>query len=67
MGAVDRDVVAGIRVAASALSGLGKAEIDMDLPQPRSYKIKTTPEFVQLKEPLVEEIRTEALKVAEQA
>jgi len=33
----------------------------------RSYKIKTTPEFVRLKERLVEEIRTEALKVAEHA
>ena len=31
---------------------------------PRSYKIKTPPEFVSLKERLVEEIRTEALEVA---
>jgi len=33
-------------------------------PTPRSYRIKTTPEFVRLKERLVEEIRAEALKVA---
>jgi len=31
---------------------------------PRSYKIKTPPEFVGLKERLVEEIRTETLEVA---
>ena len=38
--------------------------IPVELPYPRSYKIKTTPEFVRLKERLVEEIRAEALKVA---
>jgi len=31
---------------------------------PRSYKIKTPPEFVSLKERLVQEIRTEALEFA---
>ena len=36
----------------------------IDLSHPRSYKIKTAPEFVRLKERLVEEIRAEALKVA---
>jgi hypothetical protein len=36
----------------------------IDLPHSRSYKIKTTPKFVALKECLVEEIRAEALKVA---
>jgi len=35
----------------------------VDLPHPRSYKIKTTPDFIALKERLVEEIRAEALKV----
>jgi len=54
-------------VVMSARPGRIKAEINVDLPHPRSYKIKTTPEFVQLKERLVEEIRTEALKVAEHA
>jgi NitT/TauT family transport system ATP-binding protein/sulfonate transport system ATP-binding protein len=51
----------------SARPGHIKAEITIDLPHPRSYKVKTTPEFVQLKERLVEEIRTEALKVVEHA
>jgi ABC-type nitrate/sulfonate/bicarbonate transport system ATPase subunit len=54
-------------VVMSARPGRIKAEIGVDLPHPRSYKIKTTPEFVSLKERLVEEIRTEALKVAADA
>ena len=44
-----------------------EAEIVVDLPHPRSYKIRTTPEFVSLKQRLVEEIRVEALKVADHA
>jgi ABC-type nitrate/sulfonate/bicarbonate transport system ATPase subunit len=51
-------------IVMSARPGRIKADIKIDLPHPRSYKIKTTPEFVRLKERLVEEIRTEALKVA---
>ena len=54
-------------IVMSARPGRIKAEIAVDLPHPRSYKIKTTPEFVRLKERLGEEIRTEALKVAEHA
>jgi ABC-type nitrate/sulfonate/bicarbonate transport system ATPase subunit len=54
-------------VVMSARPGRIKSEIVVDLPHPRSYKIKTTPEFVSLKERLVEEIRTEALKVATHA
>jgi len=54
-------------VVMSARPGRIKAEIVVDLPHPRSYRIKTTPEFVSLKERLVEEIRTEALKVATHA
>ena len=48
----------------SARPGRIKAEITIDPPHPRSYKVKTTPQFVALKERLVEEIRAEALKVA---
>lgn len=51
----------------SARPGCIKAEITVDLPHPRSYKIKTAPAFVRLKERLVEEIRGEALKVAAHA
>ena len=65
---IEEAIFLGSRVVVmSARPGRIKAEIAIDLPHPRSYKIKTTPEFVQLKERLVEEIRTEALKVAEHA
>ena len=43
----------------SARPGRIKADIPVDLPHPRPYTIKTTPEFVALKERLVEEIRAE--------
>ena len=65
---IEEAIFLGSRVIVmSARPGRIKAEINVDLPHPRSYKIKTTSEFVQLKERLVEEIRTEALKVAEHA
>ncbi|QFI75390.1 ABC transporter ATP-binding protein [Bradyrhizobium betae] len=65
---IEEAIFLGSRVIVmSARPGRIKADIAIDLPHPRSYKVKTTPEFVQLKERLVEEIRTEALKVAEHA
>jgi len=65
---IEEAIFLGSRVIVmSARPGRIKAEIAVDLPHPRSYKIKTTPEFIRLKERLVEEIRTEALKVAEHA
>ena len=65
---IEEAIFLGNRVVVmSARPGRIKAEIAIDLPHPRSYKIKTTPEFVALKERLVEEIRTEALKVAADA
>jgi ABC-type nitrate/sulfonate/bicarbonate transport system ATPase subunit len=51
-------------IVMGARPGRIKTEIAVNLPHPRSYKVKTTPEFVSLKERLVEEIRIEALKVA---
>ena len=65
---IEEAIFLGSRVVVmSARPGRIKSEIKIDLPHPRSYKIKTTPEFVALKERLVEEIRSEALKVAEHA
>jgi len=62
---IEEAIFLGSRVIVmSARPGRIKAEIAIDLPHPRSYKIKTAPEFVKLKERLVEEIRAEALKVA---
>jgi NitT/TauT family transport system ATP-binding protein/sulfonate transport system ATP-binding protein len=65
---IEEAIFLGSRVIVmSARPGRIKAEIIVDLPHPRSYKVKTTPEFVALKERLVEEIRTEALKMAADA
>ncbi|MGY3447883.1 ABC transporter ATP-binding protein [Bradyrhizobium sp. USDA 4353] len=65
---IEEAIFLGSRVLVmSARPGRIKADITIDLPHPRSYKIKTSPEFVALKERLVEEIRAEALKVAAEA
>ena len=49
-------------VVFSARPGRIKAEVAIDLPHPRHYTIKTSPEFVALKARLTEEIRVEALQ-----
>jgi ABC-type nitrate/sulfonate/bicarbonate transport system ATPase subunit len=49
-------------IVMSARPGRLRADIKIDLEHPRSYKIKTAPDFINLKERLVEEIRSEALK-----
>lgn len=65
---IEEAIFLGSRVLVmSARPGRIKADIPVTLPHPRSYKIKTSPEFVQLKERLVEEIRSEALKVVAEA
>ena len=51
-------------VVMSARPGRIKADIAVDLPHPRHYTVKTSPEFSALKAQLTEEIRVEALKVA---
>ena len=48
----------------SARPGRIKAEVAVDLPHPRHYTLKTTPEFSALKARLTEEIRVEALRAA---
>ena len=59
---IEEAIFLGSRVVVmTARPGRIKADITIDLPHPRTYKIKTAPEFVQLKERLVEEIRAEAL------
>ena len=62
---IDEAVFMGSRVVVmSARPGRIKTEMAIGFHHPRSYKIKTTPQLVGLKERLVEEIRAEALKVA---
>jgi ABC-type nitrate/sulfonate/bicarbonate transport system ATPase subunit len=51
-------------VVMSARPGRIKADVAVQLPHPRHYTIKTTPDFSELKAQLTEEIRVEALKVA---
>ena len=51
-------------VVMTARPGRIKADVAVDLPHPRSYRIKTTPEFNALKARLTDEIRIEAVRVA---
>jgi ABC-type nitrate/sulfonate/bicarbonate transport system ATPase subunit len=52
-------------VVMTARPGRIKADIPVDLPHPRHYRMKTTPEFSELKARLTEEIRAEAVLAAE--
>ena len=52
-------------VVMSARPGRIKADVRIELPYPRHYTIKTSPEFSQLKARLTEEIRVEAVRAAE--
>jgi NitT/TauT family transport system ATP-binding protein len=49
----------------SARPGRIKTEIAVDFPHPRSYTIKTSPEFMDIKARLTEEIRAESMAAAE--
>jgi len=52
-------------VVMTARPGRIKADVPVDLPHPRHYRMKTSPEFVALKARLTEEIRAEAVLAAE--
>ena len=54
-------------VVMTARPGRIKADVAVPLAHPRHYTVKTTPEFSALKAQLTEEIRVEALKVADAA
>jgi NitT/TauT family transport system ATP-binding protein/sulfonate transport system ATP-binding protein len=49
----------------SARPGRIKLDLKIDLPYPRHYTIKTSPEFSALKAQLTEEIRVEAVRTAQ--
>ena len=51
-------------IVMSARPGRIKCDIPVDLPHPRDYRIKTSPEFSKLKAQLTEEIRVEAVLAA---
>jgi ABC-type nitrate/sulfonate/bicarbonate transport system ATPase subunit len=54
-------------VVMTARPGRIKAEVAVDLPHPRHYTMKTSPDFSALKARLTEEIRVEAVRAAEVA
>ena len=59
---IDEAIFMANRVAVfSARPGRIKTELAVDLPHPRHYRLKTSPEFMDLKARLTEEIRAEAL------
>lgn len=53
-------------VVMTARPGRIKADIPIDLPHPRHYRMKTSPEFSELKARLTEEIRAEAVLAAQE-
>jgi ABC-type nitrate/sulfonate/bicarbonate transport system ATPase subunit len=52
-------------IVMTARPGRIKAEVPVDLPHPRHYRMKTSPEFSALKARLTEEIRVEAVLAAQ--
>lgn len=49
----------------TARPGRVKCDIAIDLPHPRHYTMKTTPEFAAYKARLTEEIRVESIRAAQ--
>jgi len=56
--------VASRVIVMTARPGRIKADVAVDLPHPRHYTLKTTPEFSAMKARLTEEIRAEAVQAA---
>jgi len=64
---IDEAIFMANRVAViSARPGHVKCEVRVDLPHPRHYTMKTSPEFSRIKAQLTEEIRAEAVKALAQ-
>ena len=63
---IDEAIFMANRVAVmTARPGRIKSDIAVDLPHPRHYTMKTTPEFSTYKARLTEEIRVESIRAAE--
>ena len=63
---IDEAIFMANRVAVmSARPGRIKADLRIDLPHPRHYTIKTSPEFSRYKAELTEQIRAEAVRAAQ--
>ncbi|MGQ0547888.1 MAG: ABC transporter ATP-binding protein [Betaproteobacteria bacterium] len=64
---IDEAIFMANRVAVmSARPGRIKAMVPIELPHPRHYTLKTTPQFTRTKAELTEQIRVEAMKAAAQ-
>ena len=65
---IDESIFMASRVVVmSARPGRIKCDLRIELPHPRHYTMKTSPEFSRYKAQLTEEIRAEAVKAARQA
>jgi len=65
---IDEAIFMANRVAVmSARPGRIKSELRIELPHPRHYTMKTSPEFSRYKAELTEQIRVEAMKAAQLA
>ena len=65
---IDEAIFMANRVAVmSARPGRIKSELRIELPHPRHYTMKTSPEFSRYKADLTEQIRIEAMKAAQMA
>jgi ABC-type nitrate/sulfonate/bicarbonate transport system ATPase subunit len=63
---IDEAIFMANRIAVmSARPGRIKATIEIELPYPRHYTMKTTPEFSRYKAQITEEIRVESIKAVE--
>jgi ABC-type nitrate/sulfonate/bicarbonate transport system ATPase subunit len=63
---IDEAIFMANRVAVmSARPGHIKADVRIDLPHPRHYTVKTSPEFSRYKAELTEQIRAEAVRAAQ--
>jgi len=63
---IDEAIFMANRVAVmSARPGRIKADLKIELPHPRHYKMKTAPEFSRYKAELTEQIRAESIKAAQ--
>ena len=63
---IEEAIFLASRVAVmTARPGRIKAQVAVDLPHPRDYRMKTSPAFSELKARLTEEIRAEAMRAAE--
>ena len=62
---IEEAIFLASRVVVMTAPGRIKAELRVDLPHPRHYRMKTSPEFSGLKARLTEEIRGQAMQAQE--